>query len=157
MSSRTDCFSLGCWISPHPQKAVKLYSLLCRQLIQWVFDHFRPGMTRSTREKESPELVLQTGLNASNLTGKVTDKKMHILQLYVSGPKHLHLGQSHAVPMLAQPSKRCHFQQILTWHRLTPRCLTVDISVPMAARQKTPSRWFSSCGHVCSLRATSLT
>ena len=54
---------------------------------------FRPGMTRSTREKESPELVLQTGRNVSNQTGKVTDKKMHRLQLYVR-PTRLHPGRS---------------------------------------------------------------
>lgn len=51
------------------------------------------GMTRSTREKESPELVLQTGRNVSNQTGKVTDKKMHRLQLYVR-PTRLHPGRS---------------------------------------------------------------
>eukprot|EP00435_Cladocopium_sp_Y103_P064377 s4_g26.t1 len=64
------------------------------------------GVTRSTREKESPELVLQTGRNVSN-TGKVTDKKMQILQPV--RPTHLDLVVCFdiSVPMAAVSLSSC--------------------------------------------------
>lgn len=139
---------------------MKLYSLLCRQLLQRAFHLFRPGMTRSTREKEPAELVLQTGRNVSNQTGKVTDKKMHILQPNVFEQFKSYACASYAFPpgsVPAMPFSCCCWQNYqedvifidsdLASRRLMIVCF--GISVLMAARQKTTAVSLSSCGRAC--------
>ena len=114
---------------------------------------FRPGMTRSTREKESPELVLQTGRNVSNQTGKVTDKKMHRLQLYVR-PTRLHPGRSQPCRSYAVDITINKISFSIDSDLTSRRLLSALASVcHWAARQKTPSCCFSSCGRACFLRA----